>query len=179
MCLFPNLWPFRKNDQACVSKTINSDKGYRVSNKKIEGIDISTYNLPALVTTLPKEIIEADKQSGKDSGTRTPGARARSPRPTSTTARSQSTPPHSSQVGAASQPHVSSTTPPPHQLTPSENSRIPPEDETVSPKNNAKKPDAEQTFWQKDNLYIFIGAGVLLVPPVIYAGYKITNRGGS
>ena len=71
---------------------------------------------------------------------------------------------------------MSSTTPPPHQLTPSENSRIPPEDETMSPKNNAKKPDAEQTFWQKNNLYIFIGAGVLLVPPVIYAGYRITNR---
>ena len=73
-CVFFQIYGLlEKTDQACVSKTINSDKGYRLTNKNIEEVNINTYNLPALVTTLPKEIIEADKESkkdeGKDSGT--------------------------------------------------------------------------------------------------------------
>ena len=50
------------------------------------------------------------------------------------------------------------------------------EDETTSSKNNVGKPEPEETFWEKYNLYFFIGGGLLLIPPSIYAGYKVARR---
>ena len=50
------------------------------------------------------------------------------------------------------------------------------EDETTSSKNNVGKPEPEKTFWEKYNIYFFIGGGLLLIPPTIYAGYKVARR---